>query len=115
MGFDMAFGEQSILGKLGLVVALAPLGVALLCAVKPTERRLALMRPLTLATIFAALCSFTIGVANMLHGLAATGDMTQVAWQAVAAGGAETIVPLIVAFGCLTVSWLLVALGLRRT
>ena len=114
MGFEIAFGAQSILAKLGILVALGPLGMAILCAVRPDERRLALMRPLTLATIFAGLCSFTIGVANMLHGIAATGELTPGAWRAVASGGAETVVPLVIAFGCLTVSWLLVAVSLRR-
>lgn len=114
MGFELGFGSQSIIGKLGMLVAFATLGMALICAVKPDERRLALMRPLTLATIFAGLCTFTAGLASMLLGLGAAGEMSAVAWHNVAMGGAETMMPLLVAFGCLTVSWLLIAVGLRR-
>jgi hypothetical protein len=32
----------------------------------------------------------------------------------IALGASETVVPLFVAFGCLTVAWLVVALGMRR-
>ena len=114
MGFELGFGSQAIVGKLGMLVAFGTLGVAIICALKPDERRLALMRPLTLATIFAGLCSFAAGVASVLLGISATGEMSAVAWRNVAAGGAETMMPLLVAFGCLTISWLLIAVGLRR-
>lgn len=111
---ELGFGAQGIVGKLGMLIGLAPLGMAVICAVRPNEHRLALMRPLTLATIFAGLCSFVAGLANMLNGIGATGDLTAVDWRAVAMGGAETLVPLLVSFGCLTISWLLIAVGLRR-
>jgi hypothetical protein len=97
-----------------MLVAFATLGMALICAVKPNERRLALMRPLTLATIFAGLCTFVAGLSGMLLGIGVTGEMSAGAWRKVAMGGAETLMPLLVAFGCLTVSWLLIAVGLRR-
>ena len=35
-------------------------------------------------------------------------------WKIVAIGSAEALVPLFVAFGCLTVAWLCAAFGLRR-
>ena len=114
MGFELTFGSQSILGKLGMLIGLAPLGVAIIYAVRPTEGRLALMRPLTLATIFAGLCTFVAGVANILAAVSTAGNMSDAEWQQVALGAAETLVPLIVAFGCLTVSDLLIAVGLRR-
>ena len=114
MGLELAFGSQSIVGKLGMLIGLAPLGLALICAMRPTEGRLALMRPLTLATIFAGLCSFVAGLANVLVGIGSSGEMSAATWRNVALGGAETLIPLFIAFGCLTVSWLLVAVGLRR-
>ena len=115
MGFEVSFGSQGVVGKLGMLIGLAPLGMALICAVRPTEGRLALMRPLTLATIFAALCSFVAGLANMLVGIGHNSDISAVAWRNVALGGAETLIPLLVAFGCLTVAWLLMTVALRRT
>lgn len=114
MSFEMLFGIPSVVATLGMLVALATLGMAVVCAVKPDERRLSLMRPLTLATIFAALCSFAVGLANMLQALGASGEMTSVAWGNVAYGAAETLIPVVTAFGLLTVAWLLVAIGLRR-
>jgi hypothetical protein len=39
---------------------------------------------------------------------------TPVAPRLVAPGAAEALVPLFLAFGCLTAAWLCVALGLRR-
>lgn len=106
--------NASIVGKLGVLVALAPVAVALFYAVKPSERRLALMRPLSLAAIFGGLTTFTVGLASVLQGISVTDTMDASAWRSVAAGTAESIIGAFVAFGCLTISWLLVTLGLRR-
>ena len=108
------FANASIVGKLGILIAFAPLVCALVYAYKPTERRLALMRPLSLAAIFGGLASFTSGVVAVASGIAATGDVAA-SWRAMVLGGAETFVALFVTFGALTIAWLLVALGMRRT
>ena len=107
--------QTSVLGLLGIVVALATTAYSAVYAWRPTEARLALIRPLSLATIFAALCSFNVGVANILGGLSATGHFGKTAWADVALGTSETFVALFVAFGCLAISWLFVALGMRRS
>ena len=44
-----------------VVVGLAAFAVAVSYARRPTDRKLTLMRPLSLAGIFAALCSLTAG------------------------------------------------------
>ena len=96
------------------------LAVAIAYAIRPTERKLALMRPLSLASIFAAIGSLTAGMATVLHGAAATP-----AWSLGTAdqpgnvgrllmGCAETLVPVFATFGLLAVAWLVVALGMRR-
>ena len=107
--------QTSLLGLLGIVVALATTAYSAVYAWRPTEARLALVRPLSLATIFAALCSFNVGVANILAGISATGKFDNTAWGNVALGTSETFVALFVAFGCLAISWLCVAVGMRRT
>jgi hypothetical protein len=99
----------------GLIVSVAAMGMGLLYAVKPNEQRLALMRPLSLAAIFGALSSFTLGLVAVLNGISATGTFTVHTWNLIARGVAEAITALFVAFACLTMAWLLVALGLRRT
>lgn len=107
-----AFNQAGLFAKLGMLVALAPLGMAIRYAITPTERRLAAMRPLSLAAIFGALSAFVVGAVNILLGLARTGG--PVAWSNVAEGGAESLVPLFIGFSVLAISWLLVAVGMRR-
>ena len=108
--------ETSILGLLGIVVALATLAYSVLYAWRPTEARLGLIRPLSLATIFGALCSLNVGIANVLNGISATETLTSPGtWRMIAKGTSETFVALFIAFGCLAISWLCVALGMRRT
>lgn len=114
MSFGDLWGTLGIAGKLGMLIALTTVAFGVACAVRPDERRLALMRPLSLATIFAALATFSGGAVSILRAIAATRTMSEVSWQRVAAGAAENFMPLFVAFGCLTVAWVLVATGLRR-
>ena len=69
------------------------------------------MRPISLAGLFGALAGFVGGVINMFHWTAVHyASLT----SAMFVGFAEALVPLFVAFGSLTVAWLLVALGMRR-
>jgi hypothetical protein len=103
--------QAGIVALLSLIVAVLPLGMGVAYAFRPTEQRLALMRPISLAGIFAALCGFLSGLINILRGIAVS---KPVPFDLVALGLSEALVPLFVGFGCLTVAWLCVALGLRR-
>jgi hypothetical protein len=114
MTFTEIWSQSSIIALLGMLVAVGTAVAAIYCAIRPDERRLALMRPLSLATIFAALATTTLGFAHLLKGISATGDLTKMAWGAVAAGAAESLIPLHVAFGCLSVAWLVLAVSMRR-
>jgi hypothetical protein len=105
------FREASIVAKLGILIAFAPVAGALLYVVGPSERRLALVRPLSLAGLFAGLSSFSSGVIGLLTGLSFTAE---IGWLRVAAGAAECVAALFISFACLTITWLLVALGMRR-
>jgi hypothetical protein len=71
------------------------------------------MRPLSLASIFAAICSWSVGVATALKHAADNG-ITGEGVRVMVAGLSEAMVPPFVAFAFLSVAWLLVALGLRR-
>ncbi len=80
--------------------------------VAPTEARLALLRPFSLAAIFSAISSAAAGAGTVLRGVAASGpnpDMSNVLM-----GWSETLVPIYVAFSFLGLAWLLVVVGLRR-
>jgi hypothetical protein len=102
-----------LMGFVILVAGLGVLGTAIAYAVRPSERKLELLRPLSLAAIFAALCSFAVGVATALK-FAADGDLAHAALRTLVAGFAEACVPLFVAFAFLSVAWLLVTLGMHR-
>jgi hypothetical protein len=102
------------------IVGLAALWTAIRFVLRPTEHGLAVVRPLSAATTFAALGAFLHGVAtalvNVVQGLEQAPDAaaTSKAWTHFLAGLAEATVPLILAFALLAVTWLLVAVGLRR-
>jgi hypothetical protein len=105
------FNNASLVAKALMLMPIAPLVLALAYAIRPNERRLAVMRPLSLAAIFSALASLSIGAIVILDGLSTTGTPN---WRLVALGAAETFVPVFSSFACLTLSWLLVAVGMRR-
>ena len=105
--------ESSLFAKFSLIVAVAPLVMGVVYALRPTEARLALMRPLSLASLFAGLAALIVGLMNILKGMAATANVAATS-GAVMLGLAEALTPLFVAFGCLTVGWICVTLGLMR-
>ena len=102
-----------LMGFVILVSGVGGLGTAIAYAIRPTERKLTLIRPLSLAGIFAAICSFSVGIATALKGAADAGLGTE-ALRVMTAGLSESFIPLFVAFAFLAVAWLLVGLGLRR-
>ena len=109
-----AFTEAGIVGKLVMVQAFGTIAMGLLCAVRPNERLLALMRPLSLAAIFGGLCSFSAGIAIVLRGIAVSTEAGRVGWSQVAMGASEPFVALLVTFLCLAVAWLFVCIGVWR-
>jgi hypothetical protein len=103
-----------------VIVGLGALATAIRFAVRPSEHGLAVLRPLSATTTFAALTAFLLGITNTLVGtirrLEQAPDVaaTAAAWRTFLAGLAEGTVPLILAFALLAVAWLLAAVGLRR-
>ncbi|HEY6507606.1 MAG TPA: hypothetical protein VIY56_06310 [Vicinamibacterales bacterium] len=107
-----ALSQASIVALVSMFMGLVPLGMGIVYAIWPSEQRLALLRPLSLATIFAAISGATLGILNVLRGMgmAETPEFSRV----MAIGLAESLVPVFFGFGCLTAAWLAVALGLWR-
>ena len=104
--------QMGVIAKLSLVVATLPALMGVAYALWPSEAKLALMRPVSLAGLFGALTGLVAGVINSFHWAAMNnGSLT----STVFVGFSEALVPLLVAFVSLTVAWLLVALGMRRT
>jgi hypothetical protein len=108
--FEM-LGQAGIMARLCLLVALFPLAAGVAYVIRPTEQRLALMRPISLAGIFNGLSGSVLGFMNVLRWYANNNEPSP---RIMAVGAAESLVTLFVAFGCLTVAWLCVALGMRR-
>jgi len=100
-----------------LLVALGTLALAIRFAFQPQERTLAVFRPLSAATIASALGTVVMGFVNSLMGLRwqlETAGVEAVRPAVIVGGFAEMCVPLVLAAALLTVSWLLVAVGLHR-
>ena len=49
---------------LGMIISLTPALAGAWFAIRPSERLLSYMRPLSLAGIFAALCTISLGITN---------------------------------------------------
>jgi hypothetical protein len=95
-----------------MFVGVLPLAMAVVYAIWPNEQRLTLIRPLSIATMFAAIAGLSLGFINELRYISRTG---QLAFSAqIAAGLAEGLAPAFFAFGCLTLTWLCVTIGLSR-
>lgn len=113
--FD-AFNHLGVFAKLSLLAGLAPLGFAVAYAVRPHDRTLTLLRPVSLASIFAGICGVMAGFLAVLMGIAVT--LTQAkpvaSVPSLYVGLAEALVPMFVNAGVLAVSWLLVAVGMMR-
>ena len=103
-----------LFARLTLAVGLVPLVMAVVYVVRPTERNLALMRPLSLAGIFAAAANICLGLVNALVYAGRVGPSDASPLGVVSQGVAEALVMPFVAFACLTIGWLAVAIGMRK-
>jgi hypothetical protein len=104
--------QASLVAFASMFMGVVPVAMGIVYVIWPTEQRLVLMRPLSLATIFAALSGSILGVVNVLvaTGQSQASTFSQPAWL----GFAEALVPIFFGFGCLTLAWLCVAVGLWR-
>jgi len=105
--------QASLFALLTLVIDVVPLVMAVVYVIRPTERHLALMRPLSLAGLFAALSGGVLGFINVLR-FVWTHELTAETYRAMTIGTAESLVTVFVGFACLAVAWLLVAVGMGR-
>jgi hypothetical protein len=105
-------GQASIFALVSMLMGILPLGMGVVYAIWPAEHRLNLMRPLSLATIFAAVSGTSLGILNVLRYIGVTEEPQYT--RVVAIGLSEAMVPVFVGFGCLTAAWLCVAVGFWR-
>ena len=107
------FREISVFGKLTIAVPIAAFALAVGYVFRPTERKLALMRPVSLAVIFATVSGLLGGWMAVLGGIAATPD-GHLPMSSVYQGIAASLTVGFVCFGLLAAAWLLIAAGMLR-
>ena len=103
--------DVSYAAILGMVISLTPALAGAWVAIRPSERLLSYMRPLSLAGIFAALCTVSLGLTNLAIGLR---WQPQFNLQVLLGGISEVFAAGAVSFAFLTVAWVCVAIGMRR-
>jgi hypothetical protein len=103
--------NASIFALLSLAVGVLPMGLGMAYAIRPTEQRLALMRPISLASIFGGLSGTLSGAINVLS---MVWSQPPAPTTVLAVGTAEALVPMFVSFVALTVAWLCATVGLGR-
>jgi len=108
------FGNASYASLFSFAICLVPLLAAAWFAVRPSERLLAVMRPLSLGAVFAALCSFVLAIANGCIAVSMMDALNLASIRWVGAGLSEGLAPVVASFACLTVAWFLVAIGMRK-
>src|SRR3954453_16296022 len=91
------FANEGIVALASMFVGVLPLTMGVAYAIWPNEQRLTLMRPLSLATVFAAVGGVALGLINELRFIARSETVTFS--QAVAAGHSESLVPVFFGFG----------------
>jgi hypothetical protein len=105
--------QASLFALLTTALGFVPLVMAVVYLIRPTEPHLALMRPLSLAGLFATIAGSVLGFMNVLS-VVWTRELTAETYRVMAVGAAESLVPVLVGFASLTVAWLLVAVGMGR-
>jgi type IV secretory pathway protease TraF len=109
-----SLGQLSGFASLTMAVAIVAFGLAVTYVFKPTEQKLVLMRPVSLAAIFATVSGLLGGWIALLSSLPATPD-GHLPVADLYRGIAESLIVGFVSFGLLAAAWMLVAVGgLRR-
>ena len=96
---------------LGMIISFTPALAGAWFAIRPSERLLSYMRPLSLAGIFAALCTISLGITNGAIGLS---RQPRLNLEMLLGGISEVFAAAAVSFVFLTVAWVCVAIGMRR-
>jgi hypothetical protein len=111
--FMQAISNLGFAAKFGLLITAAPMVLGLAFAARPKEHWLALMRPLTLASLFATIANVFLGVTNSFVWAARNAVATPTDVRLLH-GLAEVAVVGFLSFAFLTIGWLAVAAGMRR-
>ena len=102
--------------QLSIVLVLSgfSLGVAISFAIRPSETKLTVLRPLSLALAFSPVGMLCAGSANTLAFASNTGFADPHTLQMLLGGLAEAMLPGAIAYSILAVAWALAAVGFHR-
>ena len=106
-------GQVSLFAKLTIAVAIVAFGLAVAYAFRPTDQKLVLMRPVSLAAIFATISGLLGGWIAVLARIPATPD-GHLPVADLYRGIGESLTVGFVSFGLLAAAWMLVAAGVLR-
>lgn len=109
------FGHVTYASMLGLLLCMVPLLAGSRYAIRPSERLLALMRPLTVGAVFSAICTFVLALANGCVDISVMSSLDPQAIRSVAAVLTERLAPVMASFASLAVAWFFVAIGMQRS
>ena len=99
-----------------LVLALgaATLVTSILFARDPDERRMALLRGLTVACLFSVLTAVASNLATVMHQVPQNPEFSADLTRVTMIGIGESLAPVIMGSAFLTLSWIVAAVGMRR-
>jgi hypothetical protein len=107
-------------GGFGMVVVLVVGGITLATAVmfarKPDERRMALVRAFTAASLFSVLTAVASNLATVMYHVPQTPKFAESPdfAKVIMIGIGESLTPAIMGGAILTVTWVIAAVGMRR-
>jgi hypothetical protein len=111
--FGDLLGQLSLFAKLTMAVAIVAFGLAVAYVFRPSEEKLVVMRPVSLAAIFATVSGLLGGWIAVLGSIPAASD-GPLPVASLYRGIAESLTVGFVSFGLLAAAWMLVAVGVLR-
>ena len=110
-----AWSEMGWTARLALLVCFVPVVAAATYAVRPTPRRLAITKALSIATLCAGCGATLFGITALLRNIGHHQQLGHDDWPWIAIGFSERLVTSSAALAAVAIAWLLVALGTGRT
>ncbi len=104
----------SIASLFGLFISLVPAVAGAWFALRPSERLLAILRPLTLGALFATACTLVLAISNGFVAISSRSALDLEAVRVVGAVFMEGLAPVVLSFASLAVAWFCVAIGMRK-
>ena len=90
------------------------LGLAVSFAISPGERKLGILRPLSVATVFMTLAGVAAGIKTTMHVVPTDPEMSENMAKYGMEGIGESFTNAVLGFGLLALAWLVTAIGMRR-